>query len=81
VATQAGEPISKCWCKETGCSEPISGGFGAGDGAGGENGCGDVAVTCAGSLCKLWFVRGFVGALEVVGDDVGVSEGLCGKKT
>ena len=49
-ATQVGGQFSRCWCNETGCGEPISG---AGDGAGGENGCGDVAVTCTGLLCKL----------------------------
>ena len=39
-----------CWGSKTGCVESISGGFGAGEGAGGENGCGDVAVACASSL-------------------------------
>ena len=45
-----GGPILRSWDVEIGCVEPISGGFGAEEGAGGENGCGDVAVTCAGSL-------------------------------
>ena len=50
-----GGPILRSWDVEIGCVEPISGGFGAGEGAGGENGCGDsdVPVTCAASesLC------------------------------
>ena len=77
------ELISRCWDSETGCVGPISGGFGAGEdaGPGGENSCGDVAVACAGSLCWLGVVWGFVGLLDIVSDDVGVLEGLCGKET
>ena len=57
VAMGVGDPVSRCWDNETGRVEQlelISGGFGAGEGAGGEIGCGDVAVACAGcagSLC------------------------------
>ena len=50
MATRVGESISRCWDDEIGCFEPISGGFGAGKGVGGENGCGDVAVACASSV-------------------------------
>jgi hypothetical protein len=106
---------------EIGCVELISGGFGAGEGAGGENGClgsklmvldvwgmfwgalwcisaviysfewwgvrelasvlGDVAVACGCLLCWLGVVLAFIGVLDIVDDDVGVSEGLCREKT
>lgn len=50
VATQLGGLISSCCDDKRGCVEPISGGFGAGEGSGGENGCGDIVVACAGLL-------------------------------
>lgn len=49
-----------------GCIELISGGFGAGEGAGGG----------IGIVLNVWT---FVGTLEVISDDVGVLEGFCGK--
>ena len=55
---------------ETGCIELISGGFGAGEGAGGENGC----------WLSFWIVLGLVGTLDIVDDDVGVLEGVCDKR-
>ena len=51
MATWVGELILWCWNDETSCVGTISGGFGAGEGAGGENGCGDVAVACGNSMC------------------------------
>jgi hypothetical protein len=76
VAARVGELISGCWNDETGCVGPVSGGFGAGEGAGGENCCGDVAVACqcAGSLGCLGVVLDFVGALDITYNNVGVSE-------
>ena len=49
VAMRVGGLILKCRNDETGCVESILGGFGIREGAGGENGCGDVAVTCISS--------------------------------
>ena len=37
MATHVGELILGCWNNETGFIGPILGGFGAGEGAGGEN--------------------------------------------
>lgn len=48
VSAQMGGLILSCWDDETDSIEQKSGGFGDGEGVGGENGCGDA---CAGSLC------------------------------
>lgn len=81
MATQMGELISRCWDNVSGSVEPISGGFGAGEGAGDENGCGDVAVACASSLCCIVDILAFVGALDIVYNDIEFSEGLCDENT